>query len=278
MITKIETLRSNLRRSEQKVADLVLSRPNMITSMSLADVAEKSGVSQPTVLRFCRAIGCSGFQDLKVRLIGDLARVIPYVHRDVHVEDPAADLATKIFDRAISSMMRVKDKLDGKAMERAVTLLATAEKIEFYGLGASGLVAHDAQNKFFRLGIPCNAYSDPHIQGMSASILKEGSVVIAISNSGRSIDLLNVIEVAKKGGAKVISVTDKASPLAKMSDVALEVEVPEDALIQTPMTSRIIHLMILDVLQVGVTLRRGPIAARELEKTKASLRARYVKE
>jgi len=276
MITKIEAFKDKLRPSEQKVAALVLSRPNMITSMSLADVARKSGVSEPTVLRFCRAIGCSGFQDLKIRLIGDLARVIPYVHRDVHVEDPASDLTVKIFDRTISTFMRVKEKMDGRAMERAIEMLAMADKIEFYGLGASGLVALDAQNKFFRLGIPTNAYSDTHVMGMSAAILKSQSVVVAISNSGRSVELLDAVDVALAAGAGVIAITTGGSPLALKATVSLIADVPEDSLIQTPMASRLVHLVLLDVLQVGVTLRRGPMAARELEKTKISLRNRYV--
>lgn len=276
MITNIEALKDKLRRSEQKVADLVLSRPNMITSMSLAEVARKAGVSEPTVLRFCRAIGCSGFQDLKMRLIGDLARVIPYVHRDVHVEDPAADLTAKIFDRTISTFMRAKDKIDGKAMDTAIELLATADKIEFYGLGASGHVAMDAQNKFFRLGIPTNAYCDTHVMGMSASILRGNSVVVAISNSGRSAELLEAVDLALGCDAKVIAVTTAGSPLAERATTALLADIPEDTLIQTPMASRLVHLVLLDVLQVGVTLRRGPMAARELEKTKVSLRNRYL--
>lgn len=276
MITQIETLKENLRKSEQKVADLVLSRPNMITGMSLADVAAKAGVSEPTVLRFCRAVGCTGFQDLKMRLVGDLARVIPYVHRDVHVEDPAADLAEKIFDRAISTFIRVKDKIDGAAMEEAISLLAEAERIEFYGMGASGHVAMDAQNKFFRLGISCIAYCDHHVQGMSAAILKKGAVVVAISHSGCNIDLLQVVDIALRSGAKVVALTSGTSPLAEKATVTLAAEVSEDTLIQTPMTSRLVHLALMDVLQVGVTLRRGPMAARELEKTKASLRDRYL--
>lgn len=276
MITQIEAVKDKLRRSEQKVAELVLSRPNTITGMSLAEVARKASVSEPTVLRFCRAIGCSGFQDMKMRLIGDLARVIPYVHRDVHVEDPAADLSSKIFDRTISTLLRVKDKIDGKALERAIALMAVADRIEFYGLGASGLVAMDAQNKFFRLGMPTNAYIDSHIMGMSAAILRPSSVVVAISNSGRSVELLEAVEIALQTGAQVIGLTCTGSPLAERATVALVTDVPEDSLIQTPMASRLVHLVILDILQVGVTLRRGPMAARELEKTKLSLKNRYI--
>ncbi|MDJ0835411.1 MAG: SIS domain-containing protein [Acidobacteriota bacterium] len=276
MINKIEAMRADLRKSEKKVADLVLARPNMITNMSLADVAAKAGVSEPTVLRFCRGVGCSGFQDLKIRLVGDLARVIPYVHHDVRLQDPASDLAAKIFDRTISTLLRVKGSLRDVRIETAIDLLAEASKIEFYGLGASGIVADDAQNKFFRLGIPCNAYRDPHVQCMAASILKKNAAVVAISNSGSNVDLLHSVDMALKAGANVIAITRNQSPLAQKATVVLPADVPEESEIQTPMTSRIVHLLLIDVLQIGVALRRGPAAAADMERAKAGLKAKPV--
>jgi len=278
MINKIEALRADLRKSEKKVADLVLARPNTITSMSLADVARKAGVSQPTVLRFCRAVGCSGFQDLKMRLIGDLARVIPYVHHDVRLQDPASDLAAKIFDRTISTLVRMKNSLRETNVDAAIDLLASARKIDFYGLGASGHVAEDAQNKFFRLGIPCNAYCDPHVQCMAAGILNDDAVLVAISNSGTNMDLIHSVEIALRSGASVIAITRPDTPLAEMATVVLPAEVQEETEIQTPMTSRIVHLLLIDVLQIGVALRRGPAAAETMQRAKAALDARPVAE
>lgn len=276
MIGKIEALLPDLRKSEQKVAELVLSRPNVITNMSMADMARKAGVSQPTVLRFCRAVGCSGFQDLKIRLIGDLARTIPFVHRDVRVEDSARDLSDKIFDRAISTLMRVKNQIDPDALDRAMTILAEASRIEFFGSGASGIVAQDGQNKFFRLGIACNAVVDHHVQCMTAAVLKPGSVVVAISSSGCNANLLQTVELANESGAGIVSLTQAGSPLANVSTVALCPQIPEDTQIQTPMTSRLVHLMLIDVLQVGVALRKGPHATRDMERAKASLRGKHL--
>lgn len=274
MINKIEAMRGALRKSEQKVADLVLARPNMITNMSLADVAAKAGVSEPTVVRFCRAVGCAGFQDLKLRLVGDLARVIPYVHHDVRLMDPGADLTAKIFDRTISTLVRVKSNLREVGVEEAVALLAAAPKIEFYGLGASGIVAMDAQNKFFRLGVPCNAYIDAHVQCMSAAVLKPGSVVVAISNSGANADLMHSVDTALKAGARIIAITRPDSDLAARADVVLPAVVPEESEIQTPMTSRIVHLLLIDVLQIGVALQRGPAAAADMERAKKGLKSK----
>jgi len=274
MINKIESMRADLRKSEKKVADLVLARPNMITGMSLAGVAEKAGVSEPTVLRFCRAVGCSGFQDLKMRLIGDLARVIPYVHHDVRLQDPASELAAKIFDRTISTLVRMKNSLRETNVEAAVDILASAKKIDFYGLGASGIVALDAQNKFFRLGIPCNAYQDPHVQCMAAGILEEGCALVAISSSGTNPDLLHSVDIALRSGASVIVLSRKGTPLAEKATVLLPAEVPEETEIQTPMTSRIVHLLLIDTLQIGVALRRGPAAAELMQRAKLALDTR----
>jgi RpiR family carbohydrate utilization transcriptional regulator len=276
MIGKIELLKPELRKSEQKVAELVLSRPNVITSMSMADMAHKAGVSQPTVLRFCRAVGCTGFQDLKIRLIGDLARTIPFVHRDVRVEDSAKDLSDKLFDRTISTLMRIKNQIDPDALDRAMTILAEANRIEFFGSGASGIVAMDGQNKFFRLGVPCNAVIDHHVQCMSAAILKPGAVVVAISSSGRNANLIQSVNLAIESGVSVVSITRGGSPLAERSSTALCPRIPEDTRIQTPMTSRLVHLMLIDVLQVGVALRKGPHAARDMEKAKASLKGKHL--
>ncbi|MGD8430934.1 MAG: SIS domain-containing protein, partial [Ectothiorhodospiraceae bacterium] len=147
-----------------------------------------------------------------------------------------------------------------------------ASRIEFYGHGASGVVAMDAQHKFFRLGVPTVAYSDPHVHSMSASILPADAAVVAISHTGRSLDLLDSVELAREAGARVVGITAAGSPLAERCDVALFADVHEDTDIYTPMTSRIAHLAILDVLSVGVALRKGPELLELLERTKNKLR------
>ncbi len=276
MLNKIEALLDNLRRSERKVADLVLARPNHVVNMSMAELAKGAGVSEPTVLRFCRAVGCSGFQNMKMRLIGDLARTIPFVHRDVQMWDPVSEISSKIFDRTISTLMRVKSQVDGDVLEKASQLLSESSRIEFFGSGASGLVAMDAQNKFFRLGVPCNACCDHHTQGMIAAILKEDAVVVAFSTTGSSKSLLRNVQLASASGASVIAITSPGSPLAETASVAITIDIEEDTQIQTPMTSRIIHLMLVDILMVSCALKLGPGATRHMERAKASLEDQHL--
>lgn len=271
MLTRIKALRSELRRSEQKVADLVLGHPTTVVNASIATIAEKAGVSEPTIIRFCRAVGCTGFQDFKLRLAGSLASDIPYISSGVDASDTAENLSAKLFDRAIATLVQARNHLNTEGVERAVDLLAAAPRIEFYGHGASGIVAQDAQHKFFRLGVPTIAYSDAHTHNMSAAILPPDSVVVAISHTGRSAELIRSAELALEAGARVIAITACGSPLANRSTVALYADVNEDTDTYTPMTSRIAHLTICDILAVGVALRRGPELAASLEKTKRNL-------
>ena len=277
MLSRIETIRPQLRRSERHVADLVIARPNAAMSLSIASMAEQAGVSQPTVIRFCRAVGCNGYKDFKLRLAQSLASGVPYVHADVRLDDPTSELVAKIFNRTIATLMRVRTQIDAHALQRAIEVLASATKIEFYGLGNSGIVAEDAQHKFFRLGVHTVAYADPHVHGMAATMLGSGDVVVAISNTGRTIDLLRSVELAKDAGADVVGVTHSASPLAKLCTVALYVDVAEDPDVYSPMTSRIAHLAIIDTLAVGVALKRGPALAAQLERAKRSLRDKRVR-
>jgi RpiR family carbohydrate utilization transcriptional regulator len=276
LLAQIEAGRERLSKAEQQVADYVLDHPDDIMYQSIAALAGNVGVSQPTVARFCLALGFTGFKEFKLRLVQSLAGGVPFVHRDVGVGDPASALVAKVLDRTIAALMRVRNELDAAALDQAIALLANARKIEFYGAGNSGITAADAQHKFFRLGVPTVAYSDPHIHGMAATLLQSGDVVVAISGTGRTRDLLRSVEYARQAGADVVGITASGSPLAKLSTVALCADVEEDPDIYSPMTSRIAHLAIIDVLAVGVALSRGPGLLARLEKAKQSLRERRV--
>ncbi|MBK8182474.1 MAG: SIS domain-containing protein [Candidatus Competibacteraceae bacterium] len=276
LLAQIEAARERLSKAEQRVADYVLSHPDSIMALPIAALAGAVGVSQPTVARFCMALGFSGFKEFKLRLVQSLAGGVPFVHRDVGIGDPASALVAKVLDRAIAALTRVRSDLDAADLDRAIQLLANAHRIEFYGLGNSGIIAADAQHKFFRLGMPTVAYTDPHIHGMAATLLQPGAAVMAISNTGRTRDLLRSVESARQAGADVVAITASGSPLAKLSTVALCVDVEEDPDVYSPMTSRIAHLAIIDVLAVGVALSRGPELLAKLEKAKQSLRERRV--
>lgn len=269
VLTRIESLVSELRPSEATVARYVLTHPNQVVGLSFPDIAQRTGVSQPTVARFCRAAGYSGYRDFKLRLAQSLAKGVPFVHRDVSAEDSMAEVGAKVVDRAIAALLTLRNHLDPNALERATDLLASARRIEFHGVGNSGIVATDAQHKFFRLGAPAIAYADPHVQAMAASLLGKTDVLVVISSSGRSEEIVRSAEIAKESGAHVIAITTNPSPLARIAHIALFAESSEDLDVYAPMTSRLVQLAIIDVLAVGVAIARGPALASRLARAKA---------
>jgi len=229
MLAKIRSARDGLRKSEQKVADVILNDPEGSVQSSIQAIAAKSAVSEPTVIRFCRALDCVGFQQFKLRLAQDLASRGTFFYKDVAADDSAKELATKIIDGTLASVMQMKNQFNDIALDKAIELYDACERIEFHGSGGSAIVADDAQLKFFRLGKPAIAYNDPHIQQAAAALYDEKTLMVAISHSGRSSDILAAVEVAKKARAKVVSVTATKSPLADVSDVHLSVDLIEDS-------------------------------------------------
>ncbi|MDE2463421.1 MAG: SIS domain-containing protein [Alphaproteobacteria bacterium] len=273
LLERIRAQEPQLSTAERRVARALLNRPNDFVQAAVADIAQKVGVSQPTVIRFARSVGCTGLQDLKLKLAGSLVSGVPYVHSSVRPEDPTAEIAVKVFDNAIAALLRCRNAISPATLDQAIDLLAQASRMEFYGLGNSGIIAADAQHKFFRLGTPAIAYADPHIQAMAATLLGPRDVLVAISNSGRTTELLDAVDIALRNGCKVVAITSTGSPLARTASVALLADAQEDAELYSPMLTRLLHLTLIDVLAVGVALRRGPELADQLEKTKRSLKS-----
>jgi RpiR family carbohydrate utilization transcriptional regulator len=248
----------DLRKSERKVADILLADPSRMLPATLAKTAEMADVSQPTVIRFCDAVGCSGFQEFKLRLAHCLALGTPATHSVLTDSDDLGAVVQKIFDYTITSLDWARNHLDRNAMEEAVTLLEAARAIEFFGFGASGIVARDAQQKFPLFGAPCGAQLDSHQQIMAASMMRPGDVAVVISNTGRTRSIVEVARTARVNGAKVIALTGSDSPLAAECDVRLIVETLDNTNIFTPTISRIAALVVVDILSTAVALRRGP--------------------
>lgn len=277
LLARIEASFDALRKSERAVAEFVLAQPNEVLSISIAELAYRVGVSQPTVARFVNALGFSGFKEFKLRLAQSLAAGVSFVHRDVQPDDSLEEVAAKVFNRSIGALVDVRNQLDRASLARAVEVLTNAGRVEFYGLGNSGIVALDGQHKFFRFGIPSVAYSDPHTQGMAATLLTQGDAVVAISASGRTADLVRSCELARDAGAAVIAITASGSALARVATIVLGADVPEDPDVYAPMSSRIAHLAIIDVLSVSVALASGPELVKRLERTKQTLREKRIR-
>ena len=271
ILSTIQASIPNLRNSEKKVAEFVLRNTEIVIHSSITNLAEMAGTSEPTVIRFCRQIKLKGYMDLKLSLARDLPQG-RQILENVDFVDSVPEIVNKIFHSSTETINNTHRLLKMEDMEKAVEILARAERIEFYGVGGSGILAMDAQHKFFRLGIPCIAYTDPHMQAMSAALLNERHVVIAISYSGASKDIIESARIAKQSGASVIGIQgEKKTPLSKYCDLAISANSEEVALKLAPMSSRLAQLVILDALFVAVALKEGESVNSKLEKVKRSL-------
>ena len=271
LLQRLSSQQEQLNRSERKVVQVIVADPQSATRMSIAALAELAQVSEPTVNRMCRSFGLKGYPDFKLELAQSMARGTPYVSQSVNQNDTAAQYTDKIFTSTMASLDAARHQVDSKVIERAVDYLSQAQQICFFGMGASGSVAQDALHKFFRFNIPVVAHTDSLMMRMMAAACKRGDVLVLLSFTGRTKEMVEVARIGRSAGALVIAITAIASPLAQESSLVLGVEAPEDTDVYMPMQSRTIQLTLIDVLATGVILRRGEDFHGHLKTIKQSL-------
>jgi RpiR family carbohydrate utilization transcriptional regulator len=276
MLDRIKASLPSLAPAEQRVGKLVLQDPRAFANLPVTQLADRAHVSKPTVVRFCRSVGYDGLSDFKLKLAGSVSEGVPFIHRSVDADDKTTDVMVKVIDNTVAAFLKYRNDASASALDQAVQALAqthsTGKRIEFYGVGNSGIVAQDAQHKFFRLGMNTIAYSDGHMQVMSASMLGQGDCVVVISNSGRTRDLMDACDIAKKRGATAIVITASGSPLASAGQIHLTADHPESYDRYSPMVSRLLHLLIIDILATTVALRIGETLQPALREMKNNLR------
>ena len=280
MLDRVKASLPSLAPAEQRVGKLVLSDPRAFANLAISVLADRAHVSKPTVVRFCRSMGYDGLSDFKLKLAGSVNEGVPFIHRSVDMDDKTGDVMVKVIDNTVAAFLKYRNDASSFAIEKATDALATTattgKRIEFFGVGNSGIVAQDAQHKFFRLGVNTVAYSDGHMQVMSASMMGPGDCVVVISNSGRTRDLMDACDIARKNGATTIIITASGSPLANVSKQAghihLAADHPEGYDRYSPMVSRLLHLMIIDVLATCLALRIGSKLQPLLKEMKNNLR------
>lgn len=271
LLDSIRTQLDSLSKSEKKVALAVLENPALTISENITALAKSAQVSEPTVVRFCRAIGYDGWHEFKLKLAQGLALAPPGTNELPVPEDLAADLVNKICSRSINTLLDLRNNLDPDAIQRALDILARSRKIEFYGQGTSGIVAADAQHKFFRSGVPTVAYTDPHIHSIAAALLQKGDTVVAISQRGSSTALLRSIRLVRQGGADIIVLAPSGTPLAELATVLVPIDLSFNTDPYTPISARLAHLVVIDILAVGLALRRGPEFRKKMQNAQKAL-------
>ncbi len=279
MLDRIRASLGSLAPAEQRVGKLVLADPRAFTRQPVSELADRAHVSKPTVVRFCRSMGYDGLTDFKRKLAGTVSEGVPFIHRSVDVDDKTGDVMVKVIDNTVAAFLKYRNDASTLAIDKAAAAiletLGRGKRLEFFGVGNSGVVAQDAQHKFFRLGVNTIAYSDGHMQVMSATLLSEGDCVVVISNSGRTKDLIDACDIARKNGATTITLTASGSPLAAAGHIHLAADHPEGFDRYSPMVSRLLHLLIIDILTTCVALRIGSDKLQpKLQEMRVNLRSK----
>jgi len=252
-LTRIRSSYPALAASEARVANLIIQQPQRILHLSMAQVAQACGVSDTTVLRFCRSAGFQGYTDLKLSIARDVVSPTQIIHDDIAKGDGPAVIARKVFMSNIQALYDTLEVLDEAALTRAIDLLSAAIRILIVGVGTSAPIVHSMYNMLMRLGLNCKAQTDSYLQLMEVALLGPGDVVIAISQSGSSIDPVLTLKLARENGAATICITGNAqSSITEHADVTL-LSIAREARIEA-IASRLAQVSIADAIYVVMAL------------------------
>lgn len=265
IISAIREAYAGLRPAERRVADAVVADVAFAVHASNAAIAERARVSEPTVTRFSRAVGCRGIRDLKIKLAQSMVVGRIYIEPPPHVGTDLAQPALwrSVFQEIRRAIASVEDQLGKDEVERAAEAIAACSRLAAFGVGGgSTIAAAEVEHRFFRLGIAVSHSSDPRLMQMMAATLGRNDVVIAISTSGKAAEVVEAATVAKRYGAVVIALTKPRSRLASVADITLGVHVPEAPDALKPTASRYALLAVIDLLAAS-TAYRNPSESQE---------------
>ncbi len=274
-ISHLRSAYSAFRPAERKVADVILENPEQVVHLTITELAWQAGVSDATVVKFCKRLGYKGFQEFKILLAQDVAMKKPPIYGAVEPDDDVETIREKIFQANITALQDTRRVLDKNALEATVQVMSSAGEIQFYGIGASGIVAMDAEQKFSRIGLKANAFVDSHMQITRASLLKPGDVAVGISYSGETYEIVEALQTARAAGATTIAITNfSVSPVAGAADQVLLTASQENILRGGAISSRIAQLSIIDTLFIAVALVDFGKSMHAIERTKEALSQR----
>ena len=262
-----------LSKSDKKIAAIVREQPRSVIHMSIASLATMAEVSEPTVNRFCHKLGCDGYPDFKLRLAQEISSNGRLFVENLDRDDSTSIVISKVMTSIQSSVQSLGNSIRPESLEAAANAITHCKSVNFFGMGASSSVALDAQHKFFRFGMPVIAHTDFINQRMMCSMLDKDDVGIFISYTGRTDAMIVNAELARERGATIIGITSQGSLLSGQCDIVLNAITAEDTDLFTPMTSRIIHLAVIDMLATTVALKMGSSIESNIKTIKKNLAA-----
>ena len=282
ILVTIRSLLPNLAPVEQRVAQAVLDDPGGVAWRSISELARSCGTSATSVVRFCRAIGLRGYPELRLALAGavahDDAAAVVAASSDIDPNDDPVTITKKIAYSDGAAVTDTASRLDIGTLVKVVDALAVANRIDLYGVGASGLVAVDLQFKLQRIAMPAFAWPDPHMAATSAALRGKGDVAVGLSHTGTTVDTIDALTEARAHGATTVAITNFPwSPITEVADYVLLTAARETAFRSGAMTSRIAQLTVVDCLFVTLAQRDLPRTMDALERTFAAAQAKRVR-
>lgn len=256
IISKMQLLKDSMTKSEQNVIQYIIERPHDVIYASVAELASNCKVSEATITRACKRLGLSGYQELKITLAKEIVNPLQTISEDVEVGDDTSVIAAKIFKSIINTLNFTYDTLNFPDLDAAAEKIISAKNIVIFGVGNSSAIALDLQHKLMRLGFNASAYSDPHMASIAISYFNSQDVLICISHSGSSKEVVDIAVNARTTDATIISITNiGTSPLSKVSDINLHTASNETRYRIVALDSRIAQLSIINTLFAMITLR-----------------------
>lgn len=271
LILKLKEVMDDLKPSEKKIVHFILNNTEEAVGLFIGDLAERCGTSKASVIRLCRTLQYEGYRDFAIALAADVASQKPEseTYTDIRIGDNFETIIKNVCHNTKKSIDDTLVVLSVKEVEKAINAIHKAKRIDFYGVGASALIAQDAQQKFMRINKYASAYADPHMQMTAAANLSKNDVVVVISYSGETDDVIDTVKIAKESGATIISITKYGiNTLSELSDIHLFLSSPETTMRSGAMGSRIAQLTIIDIIFTGVASLEYPNIKKYLDRTK----------
>lgn len=280
-LLRIRELLNNLNLSERKIADYILDNTEECVGKSISELAEESNTSKAAVVRFCKTLGYDGYREFMINFSGDVARnktneVTEYA--DVKPGDELESIIRNVCGNNKKAIDDTLSVLSFEEVKKAVDTISTTPRVDFYGVGASGIIALDAQQKFLRINKVSFAYTDSHLQATAAATLSVGDVAVVMSYSGETKEIYNVAKTARQYGATVISITKYGkNSISDIADIKLFVSSPETSIRSAAMGSRIAQLNLIDMIYLGIVSKDFDKWKEYLERTRKVLKDKKIR-
>jgi RpiR family transcriptional regulator, carbohydrate utilization regulator len=262
-LIRLRGLYPSLKSALQKVANIILRQPEMAIYASVNEVAAAAGVSEATVMRFCRTLGFKGFQDFKIALAREMVTPSQFPQEEVRSEDDPGTILRKVFQASIAGLQDTLEVLNPNLVGQAAQALLQARRILVCGVGDSAPVVNYAGDRFFLMGLNARGYNDAYHLLTAAAVSGPQDVLLAISHLGNSREVVEAAQLAKEAGARIIAITDNSlSPLSRVADLTLVTASREAHLKKEGLLSSLCQAALIDCLFTLIVLAR-PEQARE---------------